>query len=75
MTETNPKQATDTWVVKLLNPTVDVPASELRMALADALKRIASIEKDWEGLGEVFRMFNEQNAAARKFGSGILNEQ
>ncbi len=42
--------------------------------LADALLRIAAIEHDLNGLGEVFRLFNEQVGAAREFGSGVLKD-
>ncbi|HKZ11448.1 MAG TPA: hypothetical protein VJL61_12195 [Rhodanobacteraceae bacterium] len=75
MTEDEPKQVIDACVVKLLEPTVEVSIDDVRRALADALKRIASLEKDREELGELFRMFNEQMDAAKAYRPGVLGEQ
>lgn len=47
----------------------DLTVRELQAALANALGRIASIEHDWDELGELFKAFNETMEAAKLHGS------
>lgn len=39
--------------------TTDLTSDELRAALANALSRIAVLEKEWNDLGQAFAWFNE----------------
>jgi len=48
---------------------------QLQLALANALERIAVLEENWDGLGEIFRAFHEQMSAARVHGAGLLKDQ
>lgn len=48
---------------------------ELAPLWANALERIASIEKDWDELGQLFKAFNEQVDAAKLHGTDVLRDQ
>jgi hypothetical protein len=48
---------------------------DLRAALANAMERIASLEKDRDEWGQLLDAFDEQITAAKRLGAGLLNEQ
>jgi hypothetical protein len=58
-----------------LDSEADLPADCLRAALANAMERIASLEKDRDGLEQLLKAFNEQIDAARLHGPELLHEQ
>jgi len=62
-------------VAEALRSTTSVSTGDLQAALANALERIASIEKDWNELGQLFKAFNEQVDAAKLQGTGVLRDQ
>jgi len=52
-----------------------IAVSDLRAALANAMERIASLEKDRDGLEQLFKAFNEQMDAAKLYGPRLTSEQ
>lgn len=75
MTKTDYRHAGAAENTDALDSAAGVSTDDLRVALANALERIASLEKDREGLGEPFKAFNEQIEAAQRHGPGVLREQ
>jgi len=75
MTEVDFRHGPASAVAEALQSATDVSAVHLRAALANALERVASIEKEWAELGELFKMFNEQADAAKLHGPGLLRNQ
>ncbi len=75
MTEVDFRHGPASTVAEALHSATDVSAGDLRAALANALERVASIEKEWTELGELFKMFNEQVDAAKLHGPGLLRNQ
>lgn len=75
MTKTDYRHADAAEIAEALDSATSVSADDLRVALANAMERIASLEKDRDGLGELFKAFNEQVEAAERHGTGVLREQ
>lgn len=75
MTEVDFRHGPASTVAEALHSATSVSAGDLRAALANALERIASIEKDWDELGQLFKAFNEQVDAAKLHGTDVLRDQ
>jgi len=58
-----------------LDSEADIRVKDLRAAIANAMERIASLEKDREGLEQLFKAFNEQMDAANLHGPRTSHEQ
>lgn len=58
-----------------LRGTTTPSMGQLQAALINALERIASLEKDRDEFLQACQLFNEQIAAAKLHGTGLLNEQ
>lgn len=69
------RHAPATEAAQALDTQADLMPHELHAALANAMERIAALERERDELGEVFRAFNEMMEASRLHGPGILDEQ
>lgn len=68
------RHASAAETARALDSEADVRVKDLRAALANAMERIASLEKDRNGLEQLFKAFNEQIDAANLHGPGTLDE-
>jgi len=75
MTEIDFRHGPASMVAEALHAAASVPAGDLRAALANALERIASIDKDRGELGQLFKAFNEQVDATKLHGTDVLRDQ
>jgi len=61
--------------VQVLDVHPELSTRELQAALANALERIAALERERDELGELLRAFNEMIDASALHGPGVLNKQ
>lgn len=61
--------------VQALDVHPGLATSELHAALANALERIAALERERDELGELLKVFNEMIDASAPHGSGVLDKQ
>lgn len=54
------RRAPPSEVLAALESTSQLSDQQLRAVLANAVDRIATLEREWDELGRIFRWFNEQ---------------
>lgn len=75
MTKPDLRHASASAVAESLAPRTDLSIADLCAALANAMERIASLEKDRDEVIQAWEAIDEQVKAARLHGLGLLNEQ
>lgn len=75
MTTVDFRHAPAAEAAQALDAQPDPTMRELQAALANALERIGSLQREWDELGELFKAFNEMADAAKLHGPGVLNRQ
>lgn len=75
MTNFDWRHAVASDAANALDANAELTTRELQAALANALERIADLQRGRDELGELLKAFNEMVGASKLHGSGILHKQ